>query len=52
MVNHCQQKLCPQDEDVIKKYTTTSQLIYISRNTMYVKIHVHIVYEICGNAST
>jgi hypothetical protein len=24
MVHHCQQNLCPRDEEVTKKYTTTS----------------------------
>jgi hypothetical protein len=44
MVHHCQQNLCPRDKDVTKKYTTASQLIYISRNSTYVKIHARVVY--------
>jgi hypothetical protein len=50
MVHHYQQNLYPRDEDVTKIYTTISS--YIARNSMYVKIHVHVVYEICENAST
>jgi hypothetical protein len=49
MVNHCQQNLCPQDKDTTKKYTTSSSLIYIARNLIYVKMHVYVLYEICGN---
>jgi hypothetical protein len=52
MVHLCQKNFCPRDEDIIKKYTTTSYLIYIARNSMYVKIQIHVVYEIYGNAST
>jgi hypothetical protein len=47
MVNHCRQNLCARDEDVTKKYAATSWIIYIPRNSMYVKIYVHVVYEIC-----
>jgi hypothetical protein len=41
-----------RDKDVNKKYRTTSSLIYIARNLIYIKIHVLVVHEICGNVRT
>jgi hypothetical protein len=51
MMNHCQQNLCPRDKDVTKKYTMYIY-VHVARNSMYVKIYIYVVYEICGNAST
>jgi hypothetical protein len=45
MMNHCQHNLYPQDKDVTKKYTTTNSLIYNARNSIYVKMHIHVVFE-------
>jgi hypothetical protein len=59
MVHHCQQNLCPQDEDITKKYTTTSYLIYIigiqcmskfmyMLCIKYVEMQAHDVYKMCN----
>jgi hypothetical protein len=46
MVNNCHENLCLRAKGVTKKYIQQLDLIYIARNSIYVDIHVHVLYEV------